>query len=1370
MATPDKRQSGWWGSLSGGIFSSAVKRLSEPEPQPERLPPIPAHRLPALKNGTHRDTPRPRVKFQQQRPESPESPVVRASTSQMAGRKIHERPQGPSSKLSTSTVKATNFSAAAASPRPMFRASVAPDGGRFTFTPRRGTPKPFRESLHPSAGTPGPDTRTSTSESIGRGMSRIPPSELFAMKIPEPPANLSGEELARRVPKNPNRVGSIYADEYLADLCPKEFTEAQRKQFFCILDLRRLKYASDDIYLKKDWRFNILNFAKEYEKSRSLIMLRYGLYEFKSIKPSQEVVSKWKADHGIPEDEADTAPAPSHETTRVNGTEGILSRGSGKRKASEEPSKSNITFAPPQGKRARGEREPLTETATPALNKGNKKRLADDHDDAAPSKLHKAAAPSPAKTPSATKKFFEQVANSKPAGSTPSSNSFQMSVEPPSASKPKSSAFSASATRSIFENSAKSAASKLSAPSPNIFGHLSDTGSAQASGAENDAGDEGDSGDESEPQDASQSDEPSAAASGSVATPQPAAALFGAKKSGAAAAFPSSTESSDAGDASAAGPSIFDRITRGEDGKPKRLLDSTDSHAPTPVASEIERPASPVKDQRSLGGDQTWTAGTPIKFGTAQPASSSPADSTTAAPKLFSFGAKPSSDDAANSAPKFGQTPTAAAPSLFGSQANGTGALFGKPAATIGLGEKKSDVAQASQPSGLFAGSSTALSGLKPSSGTEVAATKSEPDAKAPADKSAAPTHPLFGALPGQTPTPTFGLNSGSNTKSLFDSGSKPLFGADPSAPSDSKPSFGAAPKTEAPKPLFGAAKPDNATKPLFGAAAKADEPAQPKPLFGAPKPDEAPKPLFGGASKPDEAPKPLFGATPAASASAAKPLFGSGTSQESSAPTFGLGAPKDSAKPPLMFGSGSQPAESKPLFGSAPAAANATPVFSFGSNGANSTPASKPLFGAGAGAATGSSTLFGNSTPAADGAKDSATPATKSLFGGSTTGATTQATPTFSFGSTATTTEPPKPQSTMFGTSAAAPAPTPSFSFGSTQNGSTTPSLSFGAGATQNGNSTPTFTFGTSQTTTQPNEPNGSILFGSGTVSAPGSFAFGGSGDKSFNNPFASGSDGGASVSFNFGGPPSQPAGNGSGGMFSFGGGSNAPSNGASTPVFSFGGGAAPDQGNAAAPIFNLAPPMGGTSTGTNTPFTLGGASSLATTPAQGTPEPAAADRSEQEGNKADDADEEKQAQINLTEGGPGEEDEDVVFEVRGKALKLCSGDDSDDESGGKKKDKSPWKTMGVGPVRLLKHKTTGVVRILLRGEPRGNIVMNKALLADFSYKTEKGDKYVKVPTASDSGSGLETWMLQVKDAAKGKALAAALEQHKVKSEAKDK
>lgn len=92
----------------------------------------------------------------------------------------------------------------------------------------------------------------------------------------------------------------------------------------------------------------------------------------------------------------------------------------------------------------------------------------------------------------------------------------------------------------------------------------------------------------------------------------------------------------------------------------------------------------------------------------------------------------------------------------------------------------------------------------------------------------------------------------------------------------------------------------------------------------------------------------------------------------------------------------------------------------------------------------------------------------------------------------------------------------------------------------------------------------------------------------------------------------------------------------------------------------------------------------------------------------------------------------------------------------------------MGVGPFRLLKHKTTDAVRILLRGEPRGNVVMNKLLLHNFDYKTEPGDKYVKVTTAKDGG-GLETWMLQVKDKTKGKELAAALTKHKEANKPKD-
>jgi nucleoporin NUP2 len=118
----------------------------------------------------------------------------------------------------------------------------------------------------------------------------------------------------------------------------------------------------------------------------------------------------------------------------------------------------------------------------------------------------------------------------------------------------------------------------------------------------------------------------------------------------------------------------------------------------------------------------------------------------------------------------------------------------------------------------------------------------------------------------------------------------------------------------------------------------------------------------------------------------------------------------------------------------------------------------------------------------------------------------------------------------------------------------------------------------------------------------------------------------------------------------------------------------------------------------------------------------------------------------------------------VRAKALKLVmGGDGGSDSEAGKEKEKSPWKVQGVGPFRILKHKTTGAVRMLLRQEPSGRVAMNKALLPDFSYKVEPaGGKYVKLTAAKDAGNGLETWMLQVKTKEAAQALADALEANK--------
>lgn len=185
------------------------------------------------------------------------------------------------------------------------------------------------------------------------------------------------------------------------------------------------------------------------------------------------------------------------------------------------------------------------------------------------------------------------------------------------------------------------------------------------------------------------------------------------------------------------------------------------------------------------------------------------------------------------------------------------------------------------------------------------------------------------------------------------------------------------------------------------------------------------------------------------------------------------------------------------------------------------------------------------------------------------------------------------------------------------------------------------------------------------------------------------------------------------------------------------------------------------------DSPFTFGGASSLATTPAAGTPEPAAASE-ENRGTNAD-GDEEPQEQISLANGGPGEEDESVVHEIRAKALKLVTAADDSDDGASSNKAKSPWKTQGVGPLRVLQHKATGAVRMLLRAEPRGHVALNKLVLPNFSYRVEPaGGKYVKITTASDDGKGLETWMLQVKTAAVAEALAKVLEDNKKANEKK--
>lgn len=127
-------------------------------------------------------------------------------------------------------------------------------------------------------------------------------------------------------------------------------------------------------------------------------------------------------------------------------------------------------------------------------------------------------------------------------------------------------------------------------------------------------------------------------------------------------------------------------------------------------------------------------------------------------------------------------------------------------------------------------------------------------------------------------------------------------------------------------------------------------------------------------------------------------------------------------------------------------------------------------------------------------------------------------------------------------------------------------------------------------------------------------------------------------------------------------------------------------------------------------------------------------------------DPDEVHHPQIDLTSGGQGEENEEVVYEVRAKALSWDT-------------DGSTWNTLGVGPLRVLKHKETGVARVLLRADPSGKIVLNNGIL-NLPYKVD--GKTVKFVAAN--GGELESYVLQVKTPESAQKLADVLTENKAK------
>lgn len=965
-----------------------------------------------------------------------------------------------------------------ATARNIFRSSSISDAPPVApFSP--ALPQDAMKKVFAPGATPEPTRvfRASTAQATPRGMAaRATSKDLFKMRIADPDPELSGEALTRKIPQEWNTKASIYADQYLAHLCPPEFDEEQRRQFFCILDLRRLKYAANEIFANKDWKLNVINFAKEFEKSRSIILLRYGLYEFQNVKPSKEVLKRWRREHGLPEpeDEAEDAePTPTKTSSEK------------KRKAEDDV----MSDAPAASASANTNKRHATDrngdfdtpVATPSLNKNKRKT---EEPESQPNKLQKS-------TPSASKALFEKITNNSsttPAGSPtkfatkPSEGSTSMKPNPFTASKA-----NGSLSRSVFENMKQPSAAQGAAGGSNIFGYLSDASSAKNSGVEADAESESDSDEPEESQEAEKSDEPSTTASGAETASQAGSSLFAHKP-----AFPSglATGSAPGTRESTPGRSLFDRVTKNSDGQPVRAEEKVES-TPFPAAA----------------ADQTWNpTTTPIKFG--------PPASTTQASSLFgnntNSASKPSFGLGNNtSTPGATFTPKAATTSnLFAAKpAEPVEKISSKPATEeIDAGDE-SDKENESAPKKPSFESKTSEAQL--SFGTSslfqpkaAAEPTKDPQPTKPStlfgapsksdDKPASTASSIFGAKPAETPKPVmqsstlFGNKASESDKpaatvapqtgSLFGAGSTTTPAAEPTKPS----LFGAS--TSNASSLFGGASASTgSTSNIFGGASST--PA--KSLFGAstvgenaaPKPDAAPSatqstPAFSfGGDKPSGVS--LFGAGPKSptSAAPANNMFGSPMKQdESPAKKPFTGASKDTTAPPPIFGgfaAGGQSAPTSNLFGGASGPANgastAAPAFGAApASGSGSASGSFNFsFGGGAGGTSSAGSSFNNpfSSGTSTSGDNAAAPSTSGgmfnfgattapatngstpfQFGGSSTpsaaapvfGANTSSAP--AFGASTSSSEPPK-----FGFSAASPAPqqNATFQFGATpQNG----------------------------------------------------------------------------------------------------------------------------------------------------------------------------------------------------------------------------------------------------------------------------------------------------------------------------------------------
>ena len=138
---------------------------------------------------------------------------------------------------------------------------------------------------------------------------------------------------------------------------------------------------------------------------------------------------------------------------------------------------------------------------------------------------------------------------------------------------------------------------------------------------------------------------------------------------------------------------------------------------------------------------------------------------------------------------------------------------------------------------------------------------------------------------------------------------------------------------------------------------------------------------------------------------------------------------------------------------------------------------------------------------------------------------------------------------------------------------------------------------------------------------------------------------------------------------------------------------------------------------------------------------------------------------QLDLSNANAGEEQEEVLMQVRAKVsrYKPENATPAADDAAGEKKDdekKSIWETKGVGLLKILKNKESGNVRALLRADKSAKVAMNAGLFPAGKYDVASA-KVVNFPYATEGGT-VERWIIQVGKAEDAATLSKLLEENK--------